>query len=314
MADGSELDPQRKQEIVDLDGRLERINHFELLGLQPGANSDEVRGAFRELSRKYHPDRFYGKNVGVLKPKIERIFKRIVEANSTLTDPVKREAYLAANPFVRAAVKAATGSHPSLQPVVERDKSPEELARDAERRSRLAKHPYLARVTMVQDLITKAREAVAKGEYSQAFQALSQATQIDDKHAEARTMLLDVRQKYEGMRAETDFKRALEAIDRGDVALALQALKAAVAANPKHHQAAFKVAQLLGATNAKEASMYAQKAVDADPRNIFYRLQLGRLLLEAGAKALAKKQFEEAARIDPNHPEVKKQGKSMWPF
>ncbi len=313
MADGTvDLEPGRVQEITDLDGRLERINHFELLGLQPGATHDEVRAAFRELSRKYHPDRFYGKNVGVLKPKIERIFKRIVEANTTLTDPGKREAYLAANPFVRAAVKAASGSNAALAP--ERDKSPEEQARDAERRSRLARHPYLARVSRVQDLITKAREAVAKGEYSQAFQSLTQATQIDDKHVEARTMLLDVRQKYESMRAETDFKRALEAIDRGDATLALQALKAAVTANPKHHEAASKVAQLLGAANAKEASLYAQKAVDAAPRNVAYRLQLGRLLLEAGAKALAKKQFEEAARLDPNHPEVKKQGKSMWPF
>jgi hypothetical protein len=29
---------------------------------------------------------------------------------------------------------------------------------------------------------------------------------------------------------------------------------------------------------------------------------------------MAKKHFDEAARINPDHPEVKKHGKKLWPF
>lgn len=312
MAEKIELEEVRQQEINALDAKISTANHFEFLGVEVGADPEQVRTAFREASRKFHPDRYFGKNLGPFRQKLDRIFKRMVEANQTLTDPAKREAYLAANPFVRAAIRSVSGNNPAFKPA---PKSAEEEARDAERRNRLARHPYLAKVTKVQEYLTRAKEHVEKKEYSQAFTALNTAAQIDPNHAEVRSMLVEVRKQADLARSESSYQHALEALNRGDNDLALQALRVAVGANAANHKAAIKAANLLEKKgDTREATSFAQKAVEAQPNNVEYRLLLGRLLLDAGMKALAKKHFDEAVRIDPDHPEVKKHGKKLWPF
>lgn len=307
-----DLEEGRREEILALDERVTTNNLFEFLGLPAGAPAEEVRAAFREASRKFHPDKYFGKNLGSYRAKLDRIFKRLVEANQTLTDPDKREAYLAANPFVRAAARATTGTNTAFKPEA---KTETEEARDLERRHRLARHPYLARTTKVQEYLAKAKEHVARQEYSQAVTHLNNAAQIDPAHAEVKAMLIDVRKGADLSRSETSFQHALEALNRGDDDLALQALRVAVNANPLNFKAAHKAAILLEKRgDYREAASVAQKAVEGAPKNVDYRLLLGRLLLEAGMKAMAKKHFEEAARLEPDHPEVKKQGKKFWPF
>ncbi len=308
-----DLEEGRKEEIDALDGKVASNNLFEFLGVPSGASSDDVRAAFREASRKFHPDKYFGKNLGSYKAKLDRIFKRLVEANQTLTDPEKREAYLAANPFVRAAARSNTGNNPAFKPA--EPKTETEEARDAERRQRLARHPYLARATKVQELVTKSKEHAAKQEYSQAVSALNNAAQIDPQNAEVKALMVEARKGADLVRSDSSFQHALEALNRGDDALALQALKVAVNANPLNFKAAHKTSILLerrGET--RDAASFAQKAVDAAPKNVEYRVHLARLLMDAGMKVMAKKHFEEAAKLDPDHPEVKKHGKKLWPF
>lgn len=306
-----DLEPDRQNEILELDAKVASANLFEMLGVAAGASVEDVRTAFRELSRKFHPDRYFGKNLGTFRPRLDRIFKKLVEANQTLSDTERRKAYLEANPFVRAAIKASGNSG-----VVERvePKTHEEKQRDEERRARLARHPYLMKANKVQDAVTRAKEAIAKKEFSQAFTHLNLASQADPQNNEVKTLLAEVRRQNDVQRAEGNFKHGNEALDRGDEALAIQAYKTAASAG--HGHAAYKVSILLekNGADSREAISFAQKAVDADPKKVEYRVLAGRLLDEAGMKALAKKHFEEALKLEPEHPEVKKHVKKRWPF
>ena len=315
MAEAEKVDipEERQKEILAIEAKL-ASNHFEVLGVSAGASSEQVREAFHALSRKFHPDRFHGKQLGSFKGRIDAIFRRLVEANNILTDPAKRQAYLDSNPFVRAAIRAATGTTAAHQPAAA--KSAEEASRDAERRARLSRHPYLAKVTAVQDHLGKAKAHIAKGEFSHAFTMLNLATQIDPQNVEVKTLLADVRKKAEHLRSDTDYKRGLTALEQGNEDLAIGAFKAAVNASASNHLAAFKAAQLLekNGGDAKEISAFAQKAVDASPMTVEYRVLLGRMLELGGMKALAKKHFEEALRLGPDHPDVKKHVKKRWPF
>lgn len=311
MADENiDLDEARKQEILALEAKLSSANHFEVLGLDAGASPDEVRAAFREASRRFHPDRYYGKNLGSFRQKLDRIFQRLVEANQTLGDPERRAAWLAANPFIRAAVRRADVSSHTPVPRTEL-----EAARDDERRARLARHPYLARATRQQDAVRRAREHMARKEFSQAFSIANQASQADPQNQELKLLLAEARKAADLARASDSFQHGLEALQRGDDTLALSAFRSAVSASAGAHAAAHRAALLLERRgDFREATGYAQKAVDAAPDNADYRLLLSRLLDASGMKALAKKHFDEAARLAPEHPEVKKHGKRLWPF
>ncbi len=61
-------------------------DYYDILGIQRGASADEIKSAFRQLARKYHPD------VNKAADAEER-FKEINEAYAVLSDTEKRAAY-----------------------------------------------------------------------------------------------------------------------------------------------------------------------------------------------------------------------------
>jgi curved DNA-binding protein len=61
-------------------------DYYEILGVNRGADAEEVKRAYRKLARKYHPDVSKEKNA-------ENKFKELQEAYEVLRDPEKRSAY-----------------------------------------------------------------------------------------------------------------------------------------------------------------------------------------------------------------------------
>ena len=294
MADEKvDLDDARQRDINALETKVSNPNHFVVLGLANGASPDEVRAAFRELSLKFHPDRYFGKKLGPFKQKLDRIFHRLIEASQTLSDPDRRAVWIAANPGLGLSTPVVKSTPSSIA----REQAAQ--SRDEERRRRLANHPYLSRATRQIDTVRRVRDSIARGEFSQAFSIVNQAAQAEPNNVELKALLIEARKHMDHGRAADNFKRAMAALDVGDEDAALSALRSAVAAESSHHQAAYKVAQLLERRGAdpREATGFAQKAVDAAPANADYRLLLSRLLAAAGMKALAKKHAEEAERL-----------------
>ncbi len=66
---------------------MSKRDYYEVLGVQKGASSDEIKKAYRKLAIKYHPD----KNPG--DKKAEEAFKEATEAYEVLSNDQKRQAY-----------------------------------------------------------------------------------------------------------------------------------------------------------------------------------------------------------------------------
>ena len=304
MAEQVDLDADRKKEILSLERALDRLNHFEVLGLRPGASPGEVKKAYHEASRRYHPDRFFEKNLGSFRGRVERIFKRIHESYSVLNDVDLRAQYEREHPEVASQPRAAAAS-------------PEDEARAAERRARLARHPYVAKLTRVHELIDSGKKSLASGDFSKAYTDLHLASKLDPKNQDVHELLNQVRHRHELQRAAEELKRG-EAAEQGkDLVTAERCYLNAANLDPKSPLAASRAAKLLlqPGHDLKQARALAQRAVDLDPDNADHRFLLASILDRAGMGKLASRQVEEAVKLNPNHPEAKKrQKKSRWPF
>lgn len=73
---------------------LETLNHFEIMGLLPSATDREIRDTYRDVSKHFHPDRFFNTNNQTLKDMAKRVFKEMVASYLVLKDPEKKKAYM----------------------------------------------------------------------------------------------------------------------------------------------------------------------------------------------------------------------------
>lgn len=322
-----DLDPQRKAEILALEARLEDEDHFALLGVPRGAEPAEAKRAFYELSKRLHPDRFYGRSIGSFRARIERVYRRLSEAHGTLTDPAKRQAFLAAHPHLaRPAATPAPygGAEGSNTPppagggrATPAPRTAVEEERDAERRARLARHPYLMRAAKLRDVVAQARAHAEKGEYEAALAELSRLQQADPANREVAALLAEVRKRFEGTRAVRELERGKAALREGDSAAALAAFRLAASLDTHSWEAAFLAAEHLRRQggDVKEVRLLAQRAAELAPRKPDPRVLLGLVLLETGAKKTAKAHFEAALELDPEHAEARAQLKKLrWVF
>ena len=62
-------------------------NFYSILGVSPNASAKEVKGAYKQLALKYHPDRNPGN------ARAEELFKLVNAAYQTLSNPAKRARY-----------------------------------------------------------------------------------------------------------------------------------------------------------------------------------------------------------------------------
>jgi curved DNA-binding protein CbpA len=74
------------------DDRLDQLDYYELLRIEPSASGDDVRRAFHDFAMRYHPDRY----AGAPPDKAERasqIYRRGAEAYRVLSNLEQRKRY-----------------------------------------------------------------------------------------------------------------------------------------------------------------------------------------------------------------------------
>jgi tetratricopeptide (TPR) repeat protein len=85
-------DSLRKQ-IIEKAKVVELQDLFAVLELTQMATRDQVKQAYFDAAKRYHPDRLTSLGLEAVRPEVEKIFRRVGEAYGTLYDDARREEY-----------------------------------------------------------------------------------------------------------------------------------------------------------------------------------------------------------------------------
>ncbi len=118
VEDGADLEPALRARVNELHARLTEVDHYTLLAVGRDADRKAVKRSYYELAAIFHPDRFFRKNLGTYKARMEAIFARITLAHDVLTSKEARaeyDAYLGDVATARAVEESFHGTAPSVE-------------------------------------------------------------------------------------------------------------------------------------------------------------------------------------------------------
>lgn len=94
MSAEAQLDDQTRLRVIEYQRKLAtETTHFDLLGVEVDADKKTVKRAYFRLSKEFHPDRYYGKELGPFAPWLTSVFEAITGAFRVLGDNKKRVQY-----------------------------------------------------------------------------------------------------------------------------------------------------------------------------------------------------------------------------
>jgi curved DNA-binding protein CbpA len=304
LAEDVDLDPERRKDILFVHGNLPGWTNWQLLDIPWNASSDEIRAAYRERVKVFHPDRYPGQRLGSYRIRLEQIFQRLTEAKDVLSDDARRAVY---------ARKTAPPEEFARLEV--RRLQDEERAR--ERRARLARvNPLVAQASKSADLLQRGKMALGEGRFAQAANDLLTAAGLDPRNAEARELAHEARKRANAEKAKEAYERGLSAEAINNLSLALALFLEAVAADPGNPRYAVQAARAsLRLGDLPSARSLAEAAVRAGPRHAPAHEVLGEVLAAQGQGREARKALEAALEIDPKLERARAlQKKLRWSF
>jgi curved DNA-binding protein CbpA len=149
--DKKPLEPHEVQFIREMHRAATAGTLYDVLGMHGSSTPAEVEAAYMEIARRWHPDRFYSRDVADLGSVIDENFAVASRAYRTLRDPVKRSAY------DREIVAAGTPPPPSPRGVTspsvtsptsgERNRPPTDRTRPASGERPIPERPAAERAT-----------------------------------------------------------------------------------------------------------------------------------------------------------------------
>lgn len=95
IADETPLGTSEDQlfEVVAFQEKIGTMSYYQILGINKQASEEDIKKAYFQLARKFHPDRFDRSTPANYRAKIEDVFDKITKAYHTLTSRELRKVY-----------------------------------------------------------------------------------------------------------------------------------------------------------------------------------------------------------------------------
>ena len=311
-----DLDVKVQDELLEFAAGLGRPYH-EILGVGIDADERTLKKAYFQKSKRFHPDRYFRKNVGEFGPVIETCFKKLLEAYELLSDPATRKevqrelrsAQPASTPTdgpPEGEASEAQGSATAAVPRLTRAQAARRLRRRVSGLAGHKKHRQ-ERKQKAKTFFEAGMAAFRDERWIEAAGSVRLAIAFDPTHEIYHEEFAKVQRRAHEERAKLLIKQGESALDLRDGAAAYEAFSEAFHYRPFDAELAFRAAKLAWqvAGDLRRAKELAQSAYELDPeRGEFHRV-LGQVYKAAGLRANARRELEAAIRLDSKDKEAR---------
>lgn len=226
---GSKVELERQRRLLGLRDSLRHVGHFELLGLDPTDDVKVIRRAYHVVSRDFHPDTFYGEELGAFAQVLDELFRRARASYDFLLDAERRKPLIDAHQAKLAAEQSAVDrirEQQARQAEVEAAEK-ERVARDAraardrERQARIMSRALSTRRKRADKHAEQARRELAAGRHGTAatlFRLAFEQDPSNTEHERAWRQSLHAARQERGSKAFAEGQRAAENFRAEDAA------------------------------------------------------------------------------------------------
>lgn len=332
-AAGIPLDQQRR--LLALRDRLRSVGHFEILGLEPVDDPRAIRRAYHVTSRQFHPDAFYGRELGSFRGLLDLLFRRVRASYEFLLSDERRRSLVAehrgrtgapaaapsAAPSTATeartsgerrqaqAATAATSAHLEQAARAERDRERQQRVRDRilDQRRQQARE----RAEQARERAEQARAELEAGRSGAAASLFRLAHDLDPENPEYKRAWQGTLASARRERATASHQNARQSLQCGRTAEAARLFAEAADADPTLRHLA-DAAAVVADFDAGRARGYAMAALEALQQAKAHEQPLpvrvvahvhracARAFLAAGQTASAREQAERAHQLAPS--------------
>ncbi len=320
--DGIALKPDQRMGIeVAFDG-IENKTFYEILLLPRTADERSIKRAYYRLSKEYHPDKFYRKELGPYKDKLEVIFNKVNEAYRVLSDPEARNDYdvlMYGKDGKDAASPTEATATVNFVPDSERQRraAKEAKAKASEGKARKKPKPKFlqdfqkqlaTKIARARQHMKSGEESMDKGMFGEAATHFQMAMTLDPRNNRAKAMFKRAQATARNARAEQHYKAAQDALLAEDMKRAAESMQKAVDCKPTKGKYYNEFGRLISEHTLQQrvGLELLRKAVELEPRNVEYTLDLARAYEELGMPSNAVRAFERVLHLDSKKSEAAK--------
>ena len=315
-------------ELKRLSALVDDENHYRLLDVGRNSESSIVQQAYYSLSRKWHPDAFFRRDIGEYGPIIDKIFMGLTEAYQVLGDPKKKQAYDRKHtPTVSSPIVEDTNSNTTTTRSSRHRKGRRRRERERQRsqqdapdkpresiKERLRRQRTKQIIGQVSSSIEEQRQKAherfeqgmsdyREGRVMQAATALHFACELDPENQQYKEHFRVIRKEARALKAAEFIAAAENAESFSNYGRAIEQYRKAVSyeceAAAPYARLAYLVSKL--DPDPREIIHLLQIAVQKDPENAEYHCLLGEAYFRQGMSLNAKREFQAALGIQKNY-------------
>lgn len=173
--------PQFWPQLKQLAHTIDTLDYFQILNLPQTATVQQIRGAYYQMARALHPDKFYHIQDQELRDAVHKIYKRITESYTILKDEARRLKYL----------KDINGPE-RAQKLRYSEQSEQEFAEEQKQKAKICKTPQGEKIYQA------ALVDMANQRWDKAFRAIQSALMFEPGNDALKALKEELDQKRKG--------------------------------------------------------------------------------------------------------------------